>query len=369
MTDMADTKIEYEVLSRDTVKQLQDKFINGVEDKAKKAVPQDAPNPNVLVDALKTLLIACARKAIEIKVEELADVAKQGRDAVEKKTQEVDASLHNALRNIGSSYPSPKFSAEQSEVLARAAMRRHDDFKVQEVFGNEERIYLKLKASAGDISDTQRIIGHYLGDRGYKITDYAGGYATDDKGKQQFKIGKLLKEAPDMLKAFMDDSSRSLGNLVAVISRKPEDIARMSTGRAWASCMGSGGFNFEYVPKDIERGTLVAYLVSEKDPDIINPLARMLIKPFVIKHRQLGMLASFAQKVFGRDKGPMGDLFVPDKPYGIRNDEFQQAVKQFTEERLNDGKSGDFKMRSDLYQDDLHSRYTRKNGVTKPTGW
>ncbi len=365
---MDDKKIDYEILSRDTVKQLQDKFINGVEDKAKKAVPAEAPNPNVLLEAMKNLLIACARKAIEIKVEELADVAKQGREAIEKRTEEVDASLHNALRNISTSYPSPRFSQDQINVLQHAATRRKEDFKVEEVFGSEERIYLKLKTAASHESDTNRIIAHYLQDRGYKITDYNAGYATDDKGKQQFRIGKLLKDAPDLLKAYMDDSSRSLGNLVAVISRNTNDIARMSTGRAWASCMGSGGFNFDYVPADIEKGTLVAYLVSEKDPDIINPLSRILIKPFVLHHKRLGMLASLAMKVFGREKQPIGDLFVPDKAYGIRNDEFQQAVKQFVDDKLNDGKNGDFRRRHELYQDELSSRYTRKDGVTTP-GW
>lgn len=364
MTNQA--SIDYEILSRDTVKQLQDRFSGSIEEKAQKAIPPEAPNPNVLLEAAKKLLIACARKAVEIKLEELTDVVKQGRDAIEQRTEEVDASLHNALRNIGSSYPSPRFSDAQLVQIDNAAHRRHEDDIVPEVFGNEDRLYLKLKALDNAQSDTQVRIGRYLRRQGYSIVDYSKGYATDKQGKQQFKIGKLLKAEPELLQAFMDDSSRSADRLVAVISRRPEDIARMSTGRAWASCMGSGGFNFNYVPKDIERGTLVAYLVSEKDPEIINPLARILIKPFKLKYKPLNTLSAMANKLFGREPPPLGDLFVPEKQYGLHSEEFQYVVKQFAEDRLNAGKRGQFKLPSALYQDGVSDTYVRKDGITTP---
>ena len=103
-------------------------------------------------------------------------------------------------------------------------------------------------------------------------------------------------------------------------------------------------------------------MVSEKDPDIVNPLARILIKPFHTKKG--GWLASMARAVFRQRPG---QIFVPDKTYGIHNDAFSATVKQFVEEKLNRGKEGKFQLAEGLYQDSVRSEYVRKNEETKPT--
>jgi hypothetical protein len=160
----------------------------------------------------------------------------------------------------------------------------------------------------------------------------------------------------------MDDSSRTRGNLLFVISRNTADIASMTTGRAWRSCLGSGGGNWEYVPKTIQAGSLIAYMISEKDPDILNPLARILIRPF---HEEAeGQLTSMAQKTFGRD---LQQIFVAGKTYGLSSDTFSAAVKQFAEEKLNRGKEGKFRLAEGLYEDDNERiRVTRKSKEAQP---
>ena len=67
-----------------------------------------------------------------------------------------------------------------------------------------------------------------------------------------------------------------------IFSKHPIDVAAQSTNRGWTSCMNlySGG-NKKYVSNDVIEGTIVAYLVSEDDLNINNPVARNSIKPYV----------------------------------------------------------------------------------------
>jgi hypothetical protein len=71
-----------------------------------------------------------------------------------------------------------------------------------------------------------------------------------------------------------------------IVSRHGYDIAGMSTGRSWKSCMRlpvngkDGGEHYANIKDDIKYGTLVAYLVDSKDVNINKPFARVLIKPF-----------------------------------------------------------------------------------------
>ncbi len=349
------------MLPVETVRALQDRFMKSIEDKAEKALPPDSPEPGLYKLLLKELLIASARKAIELRPETLAGLVKEGHAALVKAKKDTDASLHAALNTEWSSYPSPDFSPAQEQLLAKAAGKRHDEELVKDIFAGEDRLYLKLK---GDVdsppSETRTNVNIYLSVRGYKITDYVKGYATDAAGKQQFRIGKLLKDT-EYYQAFSEDSSRTLGNLMVVISKRPEDIARMSTGRAWGSCMGSGGFNFKYVPKDIEKGTMIAYMISEKDPDIVNPLARILIKPFVEKKSAVGTLTAVAMRFFNVHR-PQQSIYVPDKTYGIHNEAFTAAVHKFVEGKLNHNKNGKFVLPAGLYADGVGPAYERSYG-------
>jgi hypothetical protein len=56
----------------------------------------------------------------------------------------------------------------------------------------------------------------------------------------------------------------------------------MSTDRGWTSCMDldTGSKTF-YIMEDVKKGTIIAYLIKKDDLNINNPVARVLIKPYV----------------------------------------------------------------------------------------
>ena len=69
-----------------------------------------------------------------------------------------------------------------------------------------------------------------------------------------------------------------------VIFRHLYDIAGMITDRCWTSCMNlDKGKYKEYISSSIINGTLIAYLVNENDTNINKPIARVLIKPYIIE--------------------------------------------------------------------------------------
>lgn len=119
------------------------------------------------------------------------------------------------------------------------------------------------------------------------------------KIRQGQKIGKTLAQAkaPAISKELIDfyasDPLRlSKGiqkaidskKLTVVISNHAYDIAGMSTGRDWTSCMNIiDGINKVYVEEDIRFGTLVAYIISSDDTNIQKPYGRILIKPFKLR--------------------------------------------------------------------------------------
>lgn len=73
-----------------------------------------------------------------------------------------------------------------------------------------------------------------------------------------------------------------------VISRHPYDIAGMSTDRNWSSCVDlRGGSNRHYIISSIMSAHLVAYLIKKADKNINRPLARMLLKPYVLDGEEM----------------------------------------------------------------------------------
>ena len=154
------------------------------------------------------------------------------------------------------------------------------------------RIYLRA-----DIEDQKPIKKHAivpdsivkaLDSKGYAVEDYLTGIAVSKKdGKRKAKIGKLLNKEPDLKKLFDSDNQRhgsktSTAEFLVVISRHPYDIAGMSTGRGWTSCMNIvDGCNKHYVIRDVKYGTLVAYLVRANDKNINKPMGRVRIYAFV----------------------------------------------------------------------------------------
>ena len=160
----------------------------------------------------------------------------------------------------------------------------------------------------------QKGLEDVLGEEGYQVTDYRAGLAS--KGGRVFRIGKILSQlqardaqviqqrlAADQISAvtaqtetrknqryygelqqsFQNDPRRIKAlQYYVVISGDPHDIAQMSTGRGWTSCMDLAGTGeqSEDVYCEVEKGGLVAYLIKAQDREIKKPIARIHIRRF-----------------------------------------------------------------------------------------
>lgn len=222
-----------------------------------------------------------------------------------------------------------------------------DKSRYNQIFDGKYRIYFPLQKSIEGIEPNKTVVDA-LESLGYKVTveDYVDGYAT--KGNRKFKIGRILsnqyvgnEEMQDRVMAlFVNDPARAgrSGDLLVVISRHPYDIAGMSTDRGWSSCMNlSGGAMRQYVESDVVHGTLVAYLIKSNDTNIKNPMARILIKPFI------------------NIKDPTNVIFgVENRVYGTAPKEFAKTVVQWAD-AINSSKvlTGLFKMPQELYRDEI----------------
>lgn len=171
-----------------------------------------------------------------------------------------------------------------------------------------DRLYLPFKENT-DVSnkfvnrETYDLIAGVIKSYGYTIKDYTLGIATEAKYNRDVKIGKILtsiyekKDDPNIkdfvktiLNKFNNDPSRkNVKNSedMIVFSKHPYDIAGMSTDRGWTSCMNvNGGVHCDYVNKDIEEGTVIAYLTKKSDVNINNPICRVLIRPLWSKNEK-----------------------------------------------------------------------------------
>lgn len=207
-------------------------------------------------------------------------------------------------------------------------------------------------------------IKKHVTSKGYIITDYIGGKATDQQAKQQFKIGKLLADEPDLQKKFQTDPQRGAKKdtkMFAVISRHPYDIAGMSTNRHWHSCMSledgeRAGSMRHFVIQEVKKETLVAYAVRPNDLNINNPLARYSMKVFVNEFNK-------SEHILVRETNHYGTL-VPG---------FMETIDKWLAE-YNQGKEyGLFCRTSGVYNDDNSEdainnniRYKGPDKITDP---
>lgn len=177
-------------------------------------------------------------------------------------------------------------------------------------------------------------------DAGYILTreSYIKGYVT--KGKQQFKIGRLLQKwggtdivgGKNYLESFRDDPLRQANRkpYMVVVSKHPYDVLGASTDRNWTSCLNLGGgiiysgnnndkgMNADILIDSLHAPFLVAYLVDPDDKNsqgkvmIQRPLGRILIYPF--KHES-GEFYNWS----------VGEI------YGINDNRFSGIVKNWIE--------------------------------------
>jgi hypothetical protein len=166
-------------------------------------------------------------------------------------------------------------------------IKNYDDITKSEAFYTTTFMlaYLGIKLNiedyvngVGELPDGRRVKIPKLLDIAWK--KYA------EEGKKEVDDPEVVKEKQKLLNNYLNDKIREKPKpSLIVISKAKYDIAGMSTGRGWTSCMNiDGGSNYSYITCDLEEGSIIAYLVKKDDLNIKNPIARVLIKPFINRY-------------------------------------------------------------------------------------
>ncbi|GAB5388806.1 MAG: hypothetical protein Alpg2KO_17740 [Alphaproteobacteria bacterium] len=345
-----DTEPPMQIMSEKAVRALRQRATEARHQlvaKAMSGLPQDQQTPE-LKRELTRYLRSATRQRRKPKLKDLKELAALDPGAIAQKRKELDIDAPFQLSEV-KEYR--KLATDEAVKLAKP----FDQRLTGSVFPDADthRIYLPLQApqvpEGSYISRTHAEIGMKLEEHGYSNLDYIGGTAQDANGNT-IKLTKILRDvpAPDDLVKRMTDERAKMGDpdkLAIVISRHPYDVMRMSTGRGWQSCMTKGGMFWERVQDDMREGSMVAYLISRNDPEINDPLARMLIKPV-------------------RNKKRTG--WVADQVYGLPHADFAPTVHSFTNQVMNAGmkRGGRHKLPEDLYADGLNRYMT----VLSPRG-
>lgn len=200
-----------------------------------------------------------------------------------------------------------------------------------------DRMYFKLDDRSQ--SPVEPLVAAYLQERGFTITDYAAGRAADNR-KNEWKIGKIIKDNDGLLNAYFNDPARQSKNLMVVITRNMNDIARGSVERGWQSCRADLGSAARYAVDEANLGAMSAYLVTADDPDIHNPLARINIKPYDL------VTSGHGDYYSARVKKDV-TIHAPFNPIGLHHPGFADAVERWVEDNCNQGKpAGQYMLRA-----------------------
>ncbi len=255
------------------------------------------------------------------------------------------------------------------------SLSRKNPYPFRDWFDENGRVYIPFLPT-GQEEDVDKDIKKELEANGYKITDYRKGYCQI--GNRQLRIGKVLnslkqkainqyqqkiqeaQQNPDpiqqqifinQLQKEIDSTARYYDELIntfvnsslrtqkkeakfyVVISQNPHDVAQMSTGREWTSCMELGvGSQHQNIFCEVSEGGLVAYLIREEDRDIKKPLARIHIRRF--DNREGKSIAVPEQSVYGNPiKG------------------FQQVVQQWINKKQGNIAPGIYSRKGGEYSD------------------
>lgn len=218
------------------------------------------------------------------------------------------------------------------------------------VFGEKQHtIVVPLPQDNRDIEPHPDVSRH-LESKGYRITDYVGGYAQHKDKKQPEKIGKIIADSKTVSDAYRDDADRTEAvnlrkPLQMVISRHPHQVAGMSTGYNFKSCMelpgghrdAQGGCFHHLIPGEVMAGTHVAYLTHAGDDAATKPLARIAMRPFT--NPETG-----------------NSILKPEEVnYGAEHAPFKKAVNDFAEKHF-PAKEDVYHMASGVYDNDAKTK-------------
>jgi hypothetical protein len=118
------------------------------------------------------------------------------------------------------------------------------------------------------------------------------------------EVVNIIKDVTFWMKEYQTSSLRSNKSLASpkvVISQLPKDIATMSTGRDWSSCVDlEDGIHKEDIFCELSKGGFVAYLIRPEDLDVKSPIARLWIRRF--ESPSGASIAIPEETVYGNDK-------------------------------------------------------------------
>ena len=227
-------------------------------------------------------------------------------------------------------------------------LSRQNPYPFKDWFDDNGRAYFPFltEDEKNQQEGIDKSVADELEEKGYQIVDYRKGYCS--MGNRVLKIGKVLNNLKkkrltelqnqyqnidqkqdyvryqifsnqlqqeierstvyydELINTFVNSSYRAHkesekeAEFYIVISQNPNDIATMSTGRQWTSCMELGtGSHHQDVFCEIQNGGLVAYLIRADDTDITDPLARIHIRRF--DNREGKSVAIPEQSVYGNE--------------------------------------------------------------------
>lgn len=259
----------------------------------------------------------------------------------------------------------------------------------------ENRLIFKQDLVAPKVDTELKI---HLKNHGWNIHDYHAGLAsrttTDMNGNSKLevrKIGKVLQQTggdkvsyskprdrlikgsdgkplvgsdgryksekvPQTLLDFYNndpvrDATKVEHNIV--ISRDLDDIAGMSSGRSWDSCMRLpngiheiGGINHHKIADDLEHSTLVAYSVKKGDDNIESPSGRLLIKKY-------------------HDAGNTHVIYRPDKTYGDVPSGFHEQIESLMKKHYPSDTTKLYTLEKNIYDDGRERINPLKVGLYK----
>lgn len=157
--------------------------------------------------------------------------------------------------------------------------------------------------------------------------------------KHQQELASWEKYINGIRLDFENDPNRVKQNeFFVVISGNVHDLASMSTGRGWTSCMNlKDGVQKKDVYCEVANGGFVAYLIRANDKDIEKPIARIHIRRF--------------------DNKKGSHIAVPEESiYGTEVPGFMEVVKKWLMEKQGNVNPGNYTRRGGSYSDTFGDR-------------